>query len=403
MITYIYTAKNAQTGQKVKAEVQAESEQMAAKLLLQQQLVPITITQKDKPSKLLAGLTGRVKTKEIVIFTRQLATLINAGLPLTQSLRTVREQITNKTLLVAINQIINDVEGGSTLANAFAKHPRQFNEIFVNLIKAGEASGSLDTSLERIANQQEKDAAITSKIRGALIYPAIVLFVIGAVIIFMFTTVIPQIEQLYADLDADLPLITRMLIAISGFIINFWWLIIIGIVGGIIGLHRFSKTPQGRSLFDHFKMKVPIFGKLFMKLYMARFCRTSSILMSSGLSILEVMRIVQGAVNNVHVAESLKKASEKVKSGKALSLVLSNDPYFLSLVPQMIKIGEQSGTLSDMLGRCADYYEDEIDNAVKNLSTTIEPLLMIVLGVSVGGIVAAILVPVYGLISVAGP
>src|SRR3990167_10135198 len=212
MITYVYVAKNPQTGEDIKAEIQSESESSAAKILIRQNLVPVSIQQKDKTKALFSSITNRVRTKDIVLFTRQLSTLINAGLPLTQSLSTVRGQINNKTLLVIINQVISDVEGGSTLADAFGKHPKVFNQIYVSLIAAGEASGSLDKSLARIADQQEKDAALVSKIRGAMIYPAIVLVVILSVLLFMLTTVLPQVEQLYTDLGKNLPLLTGILI-----------------------------------------------------------------------------------------------------------------------------------------------------------------------------------------------
>lgn len=399
MITYVYTARNNQTGEPISAEVQAESEQSAAKLLIRQNLSPISIVQKDKPSALLGAFGDRVRTKEIVLFTRQLSTLISAGLPLTQSLSTVREQINSKPLLTVINQVISDVEGGSTLADAFAKHPKVFNNIYVSLIAAGEASGSLDKSLERIADQQEKDAELISKIRSAMIYPAIVLFVIIAVLLFMLTTVLPQVQQLYTDLGKELPLITAILVSVAKFIKNFWWLLIVLLIGGGIALYRYAKTPAGKRQFDQLKLRVPVFGKLFEKLYMARFCRTASVLLSSGLPMLEMMRITENSINNVHIEDALKRAADKVKGGKALSSALDAEPTFLKLVPQMTKIGEQSGTIDAMLAKTAQFYENELDTAVKNLSTTLEPVMMIGLGITVGLIVAAILLPVYGLIN----
>lgn len=399
MITYVYTAKNGQTGEAVSAEVQAESAGSAAKLLIRQNLTPISITPKDKPNSLLAGLQNRIRSKDVILFTRQLSTLINAGLPLTQSLSTVREQIASKPLLVIINEVIGDVEGGSTLADAFGKHPKAFNSIYVSLIAAGEASGSLDKSLARIADQQEKDAALISKIRGAMIYPAIVLLVIGGVLLFMLTTVLPQVEQLYVDLGKDLPLLTNILISIARFVRGFWWLLIILGIGGGYALFRYFKTLPGRITLDRIKLKTPLFGKLFRKLYMARFCRTGSVLLASGLPMLEMLRIVSGAINNYHLEKALDRSANKVKGGKALSSAIEAEPTFLVLVPQMIKIGEQSGTIDQMMAKTASYYEDELDAAVKNLSTTLEPILMVALGVTVGIIVAAILLPVYGLIS----
>lgn len=399
MITYVYTAKSLATGESVTAEVQADSESSAAKLLIQQNLAPVTIQPKTGSGSLLSRINNRVRTKDVILFTRQLSTLITAGLPLAQSLRTVREQIDNHTLLGIINQIVTDIEGGSALADAFEKHPKVFNNIYVSLIRAGETSGSLDKSLARIADQIEKDHALVTKIRGAMIYPAIVLFVIVAVLIFMLTTVLPQIEQLYADLNRELPFLTSILISLANFIKGFWWLIIAVLGGGLYALLRYFKTPPGKRKADRLKLEIPLFGKLFSKLYMARFCRTSSVLLASGLPMLEMIRIVSGSINNVHIEDALGRAANKVKGGKALSGALEIEPTFLALVPQMLKIGEQSGTIDSMMSKTAEFYEAELDNATKNLSTTLEPVLMITLGITVGIIVAAILMPVYGLIN----
>lgn len=399
MLTYVYTARNSVSGEKVKAEIQAETEQSAAKLLLKQNLAPISIEPKDE-SKPWSGLFGqRIKTRDRILFSRQLSTLINAGLPLTQSLRTVREQINSSGLLSIINEVIAAVEGGSTLADAMGEHPDVFNHIYISLIAAGEASGSLDKSLERIADQQEKDAALTSKIRSALVYPAIVLLVILGVLIFMLTTVLPQIKQLYADLNQSLPLLTNALVSISDLILNFWWLAILLAIGAGIGGRAYFKTANGHRLLDRVKLRVPLFGTIFRKVYMARFCRTGSVLLASGLPMLEMLRIVKSGINNHYVEAAVDRAASKVKGGKALSASLEPEDQFLVLVPQMIKIGEQSGQIDDMMGKTAQFYEDEVDTAVKNLSTTIEPILMVALGVTVGLIVAAILLPVYGLIN----
>jgi type IV pilus assembly protein PilC len=399
MLTFVYTAHNTETGEIVKADVQAENELAAAKLLNSQGLFPISITPKDSGGFLeKTGLGKRVGSKDRVIFTRQLSTLINAGLPLTQSLRTVCDQISNKTLLGVVQQIVTSVESGVSLSQSFAQFPKVFSDIYISLVAAGEASGSLDKALERIANQQEKDAAIVGKIRSAMIYPVIVLGVIVAVLVFMLTTVLPQVAGLYKDLHKELPLLTQILVAISTFIVHFWFLVIIMAVAGYFALRSWFQTPSGRSIADNFKLHVPIFGKIFYKVYMARFARTLGTMLQSGIPMLEAMRIVRNAINNVHVEASLDKSIQGVKGGKALSSTLENETTFLKLVPQMIKIGEQSGAIDSMLDRVATYYENEVDEEVKNISTTIEPLLMVVLGVTVGGVIAAILMPVYSLV-----
>lgn len=403
MQSFTYTAHKTDTGTIVKAEVQAENEQAAAKVLMAQGLFPVSIDSNEKTSALSkSGLNSHVGSKDRVIFTRQFSTLINAGLPLTQSLRTVRDQINNKTLQDIVAQIVTDVEGGTALSVAFGKFPKVFSQIYVSLVAAGETSGSLDKALERIANQQEKDAAISSKIRGALIYPMIVLGVILAVLVFMLTTVLPQISQLYVDLHANLPLITRILIMISKFLINFWWLTIFAIGGLVVAGRAWMQTDQGISEVDRFKLKVPVFGKIYEKVYMARFSRTLGTMLTSGIPMLEALRIVKESIGNVHVARVIEKSMADVRGGKSLSSSLENQPDFTTLVPQMIKIGEQSGAIDAMLDRVATYYEDEVDEQVKNLSTTIEPVLMVVMGVLVGGVIAAILMPVYGLVGSGG-
>jgi type IV pilus assembly protein PilC len=403
MLTFEYTAHRNDTDEVVKAEVQAENERAAAKLLMAQGLFPISIDDKAKKGLLAkTGLGTHVSAKDRVIFTRQLSTLINAGLPLTQSLRTVTDQIANKALQDVVVNVLTSVEGGVSLSQAFAQHPRVFSDIYVSLVAAGEASGSLDKALERIASQQEKDAAILSKIRGALIYPIIVLLVIIAVLVFMLTTVLPQVGGLYKDLHKDLPVLTQVLLAISTFITKFWYLTLIGVGGLAFAMRSYIKTDKGREMADSFKMNMPLFGKIFRKVYMARFARTLGTMLQSGIPMLEALRIVRDAIANVHVEHTIEKSMQGVKGGKALSSTLEDQETFLKLVPQMIKIGEQSGAIDSMLDRVATYYENEVDEEIKNISTTIEPLLMVVLGVTVGGVIAAILLPVYSLVGSGG-
>lgn len=401
MLTFKYTAKNSETGETVVSEVQAQSEQAAAKLLVKQHLMPVSLELKDA-KKGLFGMSGggrhKVRAKDRILYTRQLATLINAGLPLTQSLRTVGEQTPNKTLQAANAQVVADVEGGSTLAAAFAKHPKIFNNIYIQLISAGEASGTLDESLIRIATQQEKDAAVLSKIRGALIYPVIVIVVIIGVLIFMLTTVVPQIETLYADLNRDLPLLTRLLVGTSRIFTDFWFVVIPVVAIAFYLVRVWAKTEGGTSVFDRLRLRIPLFGPMFMKLYMARFARTAHTLLAAGVPLLETLRITAEAINNVHVEASINHAATRVKGGKALSDSLTGDSNFMPLVPQMIKIGEQSGSLDAMLEKVATYYEDELDAQIKTISTIIEPILMVILAVMAAIVIAAVLLPVYGLV-----
>jgi type IV pilus assembly protein PilC len=400
MLTYHYDAKNPKTGQKVTASIQADDEQSAAKLIRGQGLTPIDIRAERGGS---ANRLRRIRTKDKVLFSRQLSTLINAGLPLVQSLRSVASQTTNKPLKVVINQVITDVEAGTALNQAMAKHPQVFNRVYVSLVAAAETSGTLDKGLERLADQQEKDAEIISKVRGAMIYPVIVLLVMLVVVVFMIVKVLPQVQSIYAGLPGvSLPLPTRVMLTVSHFVTHFWWLVLILIgLGGFFG-SRWAKTLGGRSVVDAVKMRAWPIGSLYMKMYMARFARTGTTLIGSGVPIIQVLEITSDAVDNVHISKSLRGAIEKVKGGKALSDSISNDPNFLELVPNMLRIGEQSGAMETMMAKVADYYEKEVDNEIKTVSTIIEPVMMIIMGLIAVTIVAAILLPIYGLVNQAG-
>ena len=397
MLTYKFTARDPANGQRVTSQVQAENEKAAAKAIQAQGYSPLEITLADSESG-LGSFFKRVKSKDKVIFSRQLSTLINAGLPLVQALRNVESQTTSKPLKIIIQKVIADVEAGSSFHEALGRYPNVFNAVYVSLIEAGEASGTLDKALERLANQQEKDAEIISKVRGALIYPILVILVMLAVLTFMITVVLPHVQEIYEGIPgATLPLITRVLLAISGFVTHFWWLVIIILVVGTFFTTRWARTGPGKDVVDKAKMRAWPIGRIFMKLYMARFARTGQTLVASGVPLLQVLNIVADAVNNVHISRSIHAAAEKVKGGKALSDSIDGDPNFLELVPNMIRIGEQSGALESMLGKTADYYEKEVDNEIKAISTIIEPVLMILLGIMAFIIVAAVLLPIYGL------
>jgi type IV pilus assembly protein PilC len=337
------------------------------------------------------------------LFARQLSTLINAGLPLVQSLRSVLSQTQSKPFKVVISRIITDVEAGTTLANALAKHPDVFNQVFISLIAAGETSGTLDKALERIAFQQEKDAEIMSKVRGAMAYPAIVVLVMVGVVGFMVVGVLPQVESIYKDMPgASLPITTQALLAISKFVINFWWAVLIFLAVLVFATTKWARTGPGKLVVDKLKMKAWPIGPLFMKLYMARFARTATTLVSSGVPLLQVMDITSKSINNVHIEAALNRAVDKVRGGKALSDAIENDPNFLLLVPQMLRIGEQSGQIEAMLAKIADYYEKEVDQQIKTISTIIEPVMMVMLGIIAFILVGAILLPIYGLANQSG-
>ncbi len=398
MKKFSYKARDKSSEKIIESIVQADSESAAAKVLVEQGFVPLEIKEADEGGGLLGGLKNRITTKDKIVFTRQLATLIGAGLPLAQSLHTVLEQTPNRRMQGVVQEVIADIEGGKQLSEAFGKHPDVFDKIFLALISAGEASGTLDEALKRVAAQQEKDAAMMSKIKGAMTYPIIVLVVILGVMIFMLVTVVPQVAKLYSDMKKTLPFLTQLLIGISNFLTHFWWLVIIAMIIGGYFLKQYAKTDAGITFFDKLKLNIPMFKGMFRKLYMARFTRTGQTLLATGVAMLDMLRISGESVNNTVIQASIDRASEKVKGGKALSAALQPEDYILQMVPQMIKIGEQSGKIDEMMGKTAQVYEDELDEEIKAISTAIEPILMVVLAVVAGGMVGAILFPIYSLV-----
>lgn len=399
MKKFSYKVKDRVTGKIIKGEISADSQRAAGKALIDQGYILQDDIYEVGQENALARFMNRITTKDKIVFTRQFATLIGAGLPLAQALRTVSEQTENKKMRSVVDDILASVESGSSLKDAFSKFPDVFDKVYLALIAAGEMSGTLDESLRRVATQQEKDAAMMSKIRGALTYPIIVLVVIGLVMTFMMVQVVPQVKQLYKDMHQELPFATQILIGISDFIINFWWLVLVGI--GVAGyfFRQYLKTGSGIKFAANFKLNVPLFSPLFRKLYMARFARTGQLLLSTGVALLDMLNICGDAMNNIIVKKSIDEAGKLVQSGKSLSESLKGKDYILDMVPQMINIGEQSGKIDEMLGKTAQVYEDELDEQIKAISTLIEPILMVVMALMAGGLIGAILFPIYSLVT----
>ncbi len=398
MPQYKYVAKDSATGQKVVNTIQAPSERSVARIVQDQGMSLLEVKSVDGDG-IFSNFTSRVRSKDKVIFSRQLSTLINAGLPLVQSLRSVQDQTDNKKMQGVLAEVIADVESGKAFSESLTRHPAIFDKVFTSLVAAGEVSGTLDVALERIANQQEKDAELASKVRGAMIYPIIVLLVMAAVVGFMLVSVLPQVEELYKGIPgAKLPLLTRVLLATSALLINYWWVLLGFIALAIFFGTRWARTFGGKKVVDKAKLRMWPVGQLFQKMYMARFSRTGTTLVSSGVPIIQVLEITADAINNIHVEASLHRAIDKVRGGKALSSSLEGDENFLDLVPKMLKIGEDSGAIEQMMDKTADYFEKEVDNQIKAISTIIEPALMVVLGIVAIIIVSAILVPIYGLV-----
>lgn len=397
MRRFDYKAKDKSTGKVVKGNIQAEDENTAGRLLIEQGYVPESIVEEGTG---LFGLGRHVSNKDRITFTRQLATLIGAGLPLATSLRTVIEQTQSKPMRIIAEEILTNVEAGKTLYESFALHKEVFNGVYLALIRAGEASGTLDMALKRLADQEEKDAAMMSKIRSALVYPAIILVVIIAVLVFMMTTVVPQVKNLYDDMGEEIPGLTQVLVSISDFLGNFWWLILGILAAAVIGSFFFVKrTSTGRKIMDGIKIHVPIFGGLFRKLYVSRFARTAEMMLATGVPMLDSISIAIDATSNVVVEEEYSKSLDIIKGGKPLSEALANRQYMLPLVPQMSSIGEESGKIDEMLGKAAQVYENELDAQIAAISTMIEPILMVIMAGLIGIVVGGTLLPIYSLVN----
>ncbi|MBR3172579.1 type II secretion system F family protein [Candidatus Saccharibacteria bacterium] len=397
MRRFNYKAKEKATGKNVKGSIQAENEQTAGRLLIEQGYIPQSVV--EEGTGILGG-QGHVTGKDRITFTRQLSTLIGAGLPLATSLRTVAAQTQAKAMRVIVEEILANVESGKTLHDSFAQYPSVFNGVYLALIKAGETSGTLDLALSRLADQEEKDAAMLSKIKGALVYPAIIFVVIIAVLAFMMIMVVPQVKGLYQDMGEELPELTQFLVNISDFFGALWWLVLIILVA-VVGVmfYAVKKTPTGRKIMDGFKLHVPIFGGLFRKLYVSRFARTAEMMLATGVPMLDSIKIAIDATSNTVVEAEYSKSLEIIKGGKALSEALKDRDYMLPLVPQMASIGEESGKIDEMLGKAASVYETELDTQINNISTMIEPILMVIMAGLIGIVIGGTLLPIYSLVN----
>ena len=398
MKRFSYKAKEIRSGKVVKGVIQADSERAAGKLLIEQGYTPESIVEEGQAG-LFAKFTNKVRSKDRIVFTRQFATLIGAGLPLSNSLSTLAEQTESKPMKAVIEDILANVEGGKSLSEALRMHPDIFNEVYLSLVAAGETSGTLDVALERLATQDEKDEAMLSSIRSAMIYPAILFAVIIAVLVFMMTQVVPQVVDLYDSMDETLPTMTQILVGIMDFFGVAWPILLVFAVLIVVFFMQYRKSTSGKKLFSTVKLNVPIFKGLFQRLYMTRFARTMEMLLGTGVAMLDAMRISSKATANVVVEDVIMQAADKVKSGKPLSVALKDKDYIMPLVPQMASIGEESGKIDEMLGRAATVYENELDEKIRNISTLIEPVLLVVMAGLVGVVLMGTLMPIYSLVS----
>ena len=384
-------------------EVEATDRTTAVAELRRQAILVTSIKERAGGAARAGGrgrLGGKVKDKEMAIFTRQFSTMVDAGLPLVQCLTILSEQSESKTLRAVTSKVAANVEAGSTLADALRRYPKTFDELFVNLVEVGEAGGILDTVLQRLSVYIEKAAALKRKVKSAMIYPATIVGVAFIVVIFMLTFVIPTFAKMFSSMGADLPLPTVIVIKLSEFATRFWWLILAGAVGVVLGIRAYYKTEGGKSVIDALLLKLPIFGTLIRKVAVARFTRTLGTLVSSGVPILEGLRITARTAGNRVVERAVLDTRASVTAGKTLADPLKASTVFPPMVVQMISVGEQTGALDAMLNKIADFYDDEVDTAVTALTALLEPLMIVFLGVVIGGLVIAMYLPIFRLVTV---
>lgn len=399
---YIATSENA--GSTTKGTIEASDEAAVIESLKKLNLRPLSVTEKKSNSssssfgKILGQ--GKVKSDDLVIFTRQLSAMVSAGVPLLRSLSSLEQHSESPALKGILVSIIKDVEGGSSLGDALAKHPGTFSEVYVNMVRAGEAAGILDEILKRLALQQEKNATIRKKVKGAMTYPMVLMVITVLAFFGLMLFVIPQIGKILTDLggaDAELPLLTQIMLGISTFILQWWYLLLPAFIGAVVLLLRYIKTPAGRRQFHILALHTPAVNGIIRKVVVARFARTFAALAGAGVSIVETMTVTAHALGNVVYEESLLNAVDKVKNGQQLSKVLEEDGLYPAIVSQMLAVGEETGQTDTVLIKVADFYEEEVDTAINSLSSIIEPIMIVIMGAAVGLIAASVMGPIASL------
>ncbi len=389
------------SGQTINGEMEAPNREAVVAQLRRQQVLATSIKSKAKDIEIkIPGFGGKVGEKELAIVTRQLATMIDAGLPLVQCLNILAQQQENKIFKKTLNDIRADVEAGSTFSAALKKHPKVFNTLYTNLVEAGEAGGILDTILNRLAVYIEKATTLKKRVKSAMFYPMTIVSVALVVVVFLLIYVIPTFQGLFANFGATLPLPTVIVLELSNFVRAYLLYMIGGGVGLIMGIRAYYKTAGGRKRIDGLMLQLPIVGPLIRKVAVAKFTRTLGTLVSSGVAILEGLDITARTAGNMVVEEAVQKARAAIAQGKTIAEPLQESKVFPPMVVQMIAIGEQTGALDRMLNKVADFYEEEVDIAVGTLTAMLEPLMVIFLGVVVGGVVIAMYLPIFKLISV---
>jgi len=398
MPTFTYTARD-QKGQMQQATIEAPSRDEVMKQLSSKRLQVIKVDEGAAPNKKRAG---SIKMRDIVIFTRQFSTMINAGLPLVQALSILAEQSENPVLKDITRQVVFDVESGNTLADAMRKHPKAFNELYVNMVAAGEAGGILDTILMRLAVFIEKNDQLVRKVKGAMIYPGVIMSVAAVAICALLFFVIPTFQKMFAEAGVPLPGPTQLVIFLSEFLQKYWWAMIIGAVVGFRVFKIWHKTPGGTMTVDKWLLKMPVLGDVVKKSAVSRFTRTLGTLISSGVPILEGLEITAKTSGNRVIHDAIMESRASIAGGDTISAPLRKSKVFPPMVISMINVGEQTGGLDEMLTKIADFYDDEVDAAVSGLMAMMEPMMIVFLGIVVGGMVVAMYLPIFDMVNAAG-
>ncbi len=398
MAQFEYTAKNATSGQILKGTMDVPSRDEVIAFIRKNRMILVSV--REAPKQLSFKLPGGgVKTRDVVIFTRQFATMINAGLPLVQSLSILAQQTENKTLKDVTKAVVYDVEAGNTLADALAKHPKAFTGLYVNMVAAGEAGGILDTILLRLATFLEKNDALVRKVKGALVYPAVIITVAIVAVAVLLVFVIPTFSSMFASVNMELPLPTRVVIGASDILTRFWWAGLLGAFALVFGIRSYYGTPNGRRAIDGALLKTPVLGDLLRKSAVSRFTRTLGTLISSGVSILDGLEITAKTAGNRVVHDAVMQSRQSIAGGETIAGPLQASGVFPPMVISMISVGEQTGGLDEMLTKIADFYDAEVDVAVSALLSLMEPVMIVVLGVIVGGMVVAMYLPIFDMVN----
>jgi type IV pilus assembly protein PilC len=394
MATFTYTAR-AFNGDLRTATIDASSRDDVIAQLRKQRLSVVKIDQ-DATKKIGKG---SIKTRDVVIFTRQFSTMINSGLPLVQALTILAEQTDNKALAEVTRKVVFDVESGNTVADALSKHPRAFTNLYVNMVAAGEAGGILDTILMRLATFLEKNDALVRKVKGAMIYPVVIMSVAGIAVVVLLIFVIPVFATMFASGGMALPLPTRIVIGASGFLKSYWWVIGAVIIVGGYSFKKYYATSNGKLVIDRLMLRVPVLGDVLRKSAVSRFTRTLGTLISSGVSILEGLEITAKTAGNRVIQDAIMQSRSSIAGGDTIAQPLQKSKVFPPMVISMIAVGEQTGGLDEMLSKIADFYDEEVDAAVSNLLSLLEPIMIVFLGVVVGGMVVAMYLPIFDMVN----